>query len=299
MLGQRNVYLLPTGAGWMLALVLLVLLVTSINFQLNLGYLTTFVLASSASASVWLGHATLRGLALRLAPPEPVCVGDSAALVLQLGNARASARRAIAAALHAGGPWCWCDVPARGTASVSLAFSPAQRGLQPLPLLLLRTLYPLGIFRIWALWQPAAQILVYPRPETSAPALPAGPPLPGDASSSSGRDALEYEGVRAWRRGDPLRLVAWKKAARTLASGSGELVSRDSAQTRQQQLWLDYAATGLAEREARLSRLAAWVLQADRLGLAYGLRLPGRELAQASGAAQRLRCLEALALYQD
>ncbi|MBP8225485.1 MAG: DUF58 domain-containing protein, partial [Acidovorax sp.] len=41
-LTQRNVYILPTGAGWMLALTLVVLLIASINFQLNLGYLLTF-----------------------------------------------------------------------------------------------------------------------------------------------------------------------------------------------------------------------------------------------------------------
>ena len=44
-LTQRNVYILPTGSGWMLALTLLVLLIASINFQLNLGYLLTFLLA--------------------------------------------------------------------------------------------------------------------------------------------------------------------------------------------------------------------------------------------------------------
>lgn len=34
---------------------------------------------------------------------------------------------------------------------------------------------------------------------------------------------------------------------------------------------------------------------ADEQGLDYGLRLPGVEIKPASGPAQRLRCLEALA----
>ena len=38
------------------------------------------------------------------------------------------------------------------------------------------------------------------------------------------------------------------------------------------------------------------VLMADRLGLDYGLRLPGGEIAPDTGAAHRRRCLEALAL---
>ena len=46
-LTQRNVYILPTPAGWMLALTLLILLLASINYQLNLGYVLTFMLAGA------------------------------------------------------------------------------------------------------------------------------------------------------------------------------------------------------------------------------------------------------------
>jgi len=78
-LTQNNIFLLPTGAGWMLALTLLVLLIASINFQLNLGYLLTFLLAGSAAAGVVMGHNSLRGLQLRLLPPEPCFQGHGAA----------------------------------------------------------------------------------------------------------------------------------------------------------------------------------------------------------------------------
>ena len=78
--------------------------------------------------------------------------------------------------------------------------------------------------------------------------------------------------------------------------GRDDLVSRDALSTQRQQLWLDFAHTGAADLEARLSRLAAWVLMADRLGLDYGLRLPGREIAPDQGPTHQRRCLEALAL---
>jgi uncharacterized protein (DUF58 family) len=97
--------------------------------------------------------------------------------------------------------------------------------------------------------------------------------------------------VRGYRRGDPLKLVVWKKAAK-----SDELVSRDTMQSQRHELWLDFAQTGLADREAGLSRLAAWVLQADRLGQDYGLRLPAMQIPSGNGEAHRRRCLEALAL---
>ena len=101
----------------------------------------------------------------------------------------------------------------------------------------------------------------------------------------------EPDGLRAYRRGDALKTIVWKKAAKT-----GELVSRDTQQAQRHELWLDFAHTGLTEPEARLSRLCAWVLAADRLGVDYGLRLPGLDIAPATGAAHRLACLEALAL---
>ena len=296
LLTQRNVYILPTGPGWMLALTLLVLLIASINFQLNLGYLLTFLLAGSAVVGMHICHATLRGLTLHLAPPEPQFLGHSTLLQVQLASERRSPRFGIALAVHGSGHWAWTDVPAQGNAQVEVAFTPTRRGLHRVPTLTAETRFPLGTFRVWTVWRPAAQVLVYPAPEAGAPPLPPGTPHPGGAGSASSQGAGEFEGVRAYRRGDPLQLVVWKKAAQALASGSDALVSRDAQHTQRHALWLSPERTGLSDPEARISRLTAWVLQADRLGLDYGLRLPGTEIAQGSGAAQRQRCLEALAL---
>ena len=69
-LTQRNVYILPTGAGWMLAATLLVLLVASINYQLNLGYLVTFLLTGCSVVGMHVCHANLRGLAMHLIAPH-------------------------------------------------------------------------------------------------------------------------------------------------------------------------------------------------------------------------------------
>ena len=295
-LTQRNVYILPTGAGWMLALTLLVLLVASINFQLNLGYLLTFLLAGSAVAGMHFCHATLRGLSLHLKPPEPHFLGQGAVLQVQLASERRTPRVSIALAVYGSGHWAWTDVPAQGIAHVEVAFTPARRGLHRVPTLTAETRYPLGTFRVWTMWRPAAEVLVYPAPEPGAPPLPPGEPRAGGTGSAPTHGTGDFEGVRAYRRGDPRQLVVWKKAAQALASGSDALVSRDAQQSQRHELWLDTAHTGLADPEARLSRLTAWVLQADRLGLNYGLRLPGREIAQDSGPAHRRNCLEALAL---
>lgn len=299
-LTQRNVYILPTGSGWMLALTLIVLLIASINFQLNLGYLLTFLLAGSAVVGMHICHANLRGLTLHLKAPEPHFLGTSTSFEVQLSSERKSARYGIALAVHGPGKephhWAWTDVPAQGQSCVQVAFRPDRRGLHRVPTLTAETRFPLGTFRVWTYWRPAAQVLVYPAPETPAPPLPPGEPRASGTGSAQSQGIGEFDGVRAYRRGDPLKLVVWKKAAKSLGTGTDDLVSRDAQQAQRHELWLDLVRTSLTDPEARISRLTAWVLQADRLGLDYGLRLPGVEMAPSSGAAHRRACLEALAL---
>lgn len=291
-LSQRNVYILPTRAGWVYALTLLVMLLASINYQLNLGYGLTFLLCGAGLVTMHQTHSNLRGLTLRVKPPTPVFAGEAATLEVVLDNP-AELRYGIGLGLWGGGHqgMAWLDVPAQGSASSRLAFVPARRGLQPLPTLMAETNFPLGLFRAWTVWRPAVQALAYPRPEQPAPPLPGAQPVPGGAVQALAASGGEFDGVRAWRRGDSLRQVVWKKVAH-----SGELVSRDTRTSASRELWLDEALAQLPETEARLSRLAAWVLAAEHLGLRFGLRLAGQELACGSGELQRRAALEALAL---
>lgn len=299
-LTQRNVYILPTRAGLMLAATVGVLLVGSINYQLNLGYGLTFLLAGSVLAGMHLGHGTLRGLRLSLAAPAPVFAGDAATVAVTLSSQARAPRHAIGlatlAAAAPGPAWAWCEVPAQGRCTVQVAFAPRGRGRHPLPLLTAETRFPLGAFRVWTLWRPAATVLVYPTPEPAPPPLPVGEhgQDPAHARPRQRPDGLgEFDGVRPWRAGDPLRRIAWKKVAQ-----ADMLVSRDDPAARPLALWLDLAQArqGGLDLERGLSRLAAWVLQAERLGLDYGLRLPGAQIAPTQGEAHQRQCLEALAL---
>ncbi len=298
-LQHGNLYLLPTRAGWMLALTLLLILLGSINYQLNLGYLLTFMLAGSAAAGVWVGHRNLAGLQLSLHLGEPVFAGQSAAIEIQLHNPSRRARYAV------GLQWLdsstasdvWADVGAQDQHTVHLAYPTQRRGRHSLPALRVQSVFPLGTFRVWNWWRPVAQLWVYPAPETPAPPLPLGAHADdGPAQRQAGnRHSDEAQDVRPYRRGDPLKWVLWKKAARLAGSAQPQWLSRDFGHPSTAELWLDASRCGLADEEARRARLCAWVLQAEAQGLRYGLRLPGLEIAPDHGPAQRRRCLEALA----
>ncbi len=295
-LTQRNVYILPTGPGFMLGLTLLVLLVASINYQLNLGYLLTFLLTGCAVVGMHVCHGTLRGLTMHLIAPDAQFAGASVPFGVQLTSQKRTIRHGIGLAVLGSQHWSWTDVPAQGSAKVQLAFPAPSRGRHPVPTLTAETRFPLGTFRVWTVWRPAAQVLIYPQPEAHPPPLPSGEPQAGAATTTQRHDTGEFDGVRAYRRGDPLKLVVWKKLAK-----ADELVSRDAQQLQGQELWLDIEKAaqppGAPHLEQQLSRLCAWVLLAEKLDLRYGLRLGAQEIAPSNGDAHKTACLQALATY--
>ena len=181
-LTQSNVYILPSRAGWAMLVTLIVLLVAAINYQLNLGYLLTFLLAGSAAASMVVGHGNLRGLQLSLqtamsARDHGGCFAHAPCpLHFKLHNSRRTRRWGIGLALHQSrqsadhsNAWSWVDVPEQGSTAVQLSFMPQQRGLHDFPPVSILTRYPLGTFRVWALWRPKTPVWVYPAPEANAP----------------------------------------------------------------------------------------------------------------------------------
>jgi uncharacterized protein (DUF58 family) len=298
-LTQRNVYILPTSAGWMFAGTLLILLVASINYQLNLGYLLTFLLAGAGVVSMHVTHNTLRGLQFHLRTTEPRFAGEAALVEAVLSSDARRARHGVGLRMAGAGTdtWTWVDVPPLGQTSARLSFVPAMRGRHRVPTIMIETRFPLGLFRAWSVWRPAAQVLVYPTPERPAAPLPTSRPVPGGPTQVRSTEGGEIEGVRAYRRGDPMKRVVWKKAAKAMDTG-GELVCRDTSASTASELWLDWQQAPGADPEARLSRLTAWVLLTDRMGGRYGLTLPGRDLPPGSGEAHRRECLEVLATWR-
>jgi uncharacterized protein (DUF58 family) len=62
-------------------------------------------------------------------------------------------------------------------------------------------------------------------------------------------------------------------------------------------VWLDWDTLPGQDTETRLSVLTRWVLDAERDGMLYGLRLPEKSFAPANGEHHQHECLRALALF--
>jgi uncharacterized protein (DUF58 family) len=225
---------------------------------------------------------------------EPVFAGESAQFRLYLDGRSSYDRPAILARHVAAGSQFVVDIPAQGAAEVVLAVPARRRGWLMLGRVLLETRFPLGLFRAWSYVEPDARCLVYPQPERSPLPRPVAEAAAGALrSQATGND--DFSGLRAYQLSDSPRHVAWKAAAR-----SEDMLTKQFTGEAAAELWLDWrllpAALGL---EQRLSRLAGWVLAAERAGAFYGLRLPGVEMAPARGESHAAACLQALALYQN
>ena len=75
---QRRIFILPTRQGYVFALTLLVMLLASINYQLSLGFILTFLLASMAGVAMLHTWRNLAHLKLRPGRCDPVFAGEAA-----------------------------------------------------------------------------------------------------------------------------------------------------------------------------------------------------------------------------
>jgi uncharacterized protein (DUF58 family) len=62
---------------------------------------------------------------------------------------------------------------------------------------------------------------------------------------------------------------------------------------------LDFSAIRFHGIEERLSQLALWVIESERVRRPYSLRLPNTDIPPAVGEAHFHRCLRALSLFPE
>lgn len=292
-LGQRRIFILPTGTGCLFAAVLVVMLIGAINYTLSLGHALVFLLAGLGLAAMVHTFRNLLGLSIAPGRVPPVHAGDVARFTIHLANARHDARRALGLRF-ATGDEVFVDLPGDGSASIDVPCPAPRRGRLDPGRLTLATRYPLGFFRAWSYPYPHLSCLVYPKPIMRPLPPPTAIDNPGFVRGDAGHE--DFAGLRPHTPSDPPRHVAWKTVARNV--DAWPLLVKHFAGGAGEELWLDWALTAdEADDEARLSLLCGWVLAAENVQLAYGLAIPGQRIPPALGAAHCDRCLEALALH--
>lgn len=291
-LGQRRVYILPTRGGLSFGVTLMLMLVGSINYNLSLGFILTFLLAGVGVVCMLHTWRNLAHVALRPGKSHPVFAGDLARFPIAVRNPGSLPRASLAIELRTRDA-VFFDIGPDLESVVETAMPAMERGMLSPGRFRIFTTYPLGLFYAWANVDLELSCMVYPKPEPGRVPLPPAQNASGEGGASgTGED--DFAGLRTYHPGDSPRRIAWKAAAR-----SDTFLTKQFSGSAAAELWLDFsdvpAALGL---EARLSRMARWVVESEAGGLRFGLRLPGLELDPATGIAHRDRCLQALALFQ-
>ena len=290
-LSQRRVYILPTRHGLSFGVAVILMLIGSINYNLSLGYVLTFLLAGLGIVSILHTFRNLAHLYVSAGRVAPVFAGDTAQFELVFENKSDFDRHSLDLACR--GARVNCDAPARAHRSITLPVKAEKRGWLQLERVTVDTRFPLGLMRAWSYVQPDTRALVYPRPD-SAPL----PPVHSDSDTgdaiSAGAGTDDFAGLRPYQASDSPRHIAWKASAR-----SELLLTKLFAGRAASELWFDWDGLPAGmHTEARLSRLARWVMLAEERGLRYALKLPGIEVPVGEGFAHRERCLKELALYR-
>jgi uncharacterized protein (DUF58 family) len=288
-LNQRNVFILPTAAGVVFSLLLLIMLITGINYQNSLIYLLTFILGAVFVAAMHQTHRNLTGLDLTVVSGGEGFPGE--ALMFRL-RASVSGHDALAIALACDD--CRLDqqhVFAASPADLSLSLTPSRRGYFRPDRIRVESRFPFGLLRAWSWLRPVTAGVVYPRP---LPAPEAASTVQDGDQSRQVRavDGNDHADIRPWREGDMSQRVLWKRFART-----GEMVIADWEGEQGSPHWLDYEAFRGVDRELRLSYLAHQVLERVQGNRPFGLNLPGQVIDPDVGRAHGNRCLKALAVF--
>ncbi|MGE5526001.1 MAG: DUF58 domain-containing protein [Rhodospirillaceae bacterium] len=288
---QRRVFILPTRLGLAFAGTLLLMLIASVNYNLSLGYVLTFLLGAMGLNTMLHTYRNLANLRVSATHSSAVFAGDRARFMVEIGNPSNYGRHAIAVTCRRD-DGALVDVAARQTALAGITVKAPRRGILRPGRLTLYTHYPLGLYRAWSYLELDLSCVVYPRPVPPGIALPTRTAAHRDGAAS-GMEEDDFAGLRPYHVGDSPRHVAWKASER-----SETLLAKQFSGRAMTECWLDWNETPSAlDIEARLSWLARWVLDAHAANIGYGLKLPGLMVPISVGELHRARCLEALALF--
>ena len=290
-LSQKNIFILPTGAGVVFGLLLVIMLLTGINYQNSLIYLTTFLLGAAFVGAMHQTHRNLSGVELTLVQPGEGFAGDDIPFRFRLKAGRDDAIAMLLSCEESG--LAPVHVQSGQSEDVTLPVHSAHRGYLRPDRVRIETRFPFGLLKAWSWLRPVSAGVVFPRP---VPAPEAFSTVEDGEESAEVRsvEGNDHADIRPWREGDLSQRVLWKRFART-----GQMVVADWEGEQGSPYWPDFNAYPGADYELRLSYLAYLVNERGRSGVRFGLNLPGQIIEPDSGPAHAARCLRVLATWGE
>jgi uncharacterized protein (DUF58 family) len=286
-----RIRLRPTRYGAMFAALLLAMLIGSSNYNNNLGFLLVFLLGGVLLVSSTTTYKNISGIRVKSWKATAVFAGDQAVFDLDIQSPDAE-KKSVTFKLGRGS--ALSDLPPTGLIRIRLSLPTAGRGILIPGPLTLSTVFPLGLVRAEILLDIDARCPVYPTPfwGEAQGAMPSAAPPEETNRRHSGTE--DFQGLRTYQPGDPIRQIAWK----TLSRGKG-LYIKEFTEPDAEAIELNWRTVPGRNIEQKLSTICGMILRLHPTRRDYGLQLPGTMLLPARGEAHKHRCLAALAAFDS
>jgi hypothetical protein len=289
-LTRDRVYIVPTKAGVIFGILLLTLLIGSINYEKNLGFVLTFLLTGIGNILLLSTWRNIAGLEIKGNDAPPIFCGGTADFSVQLINHQLLNRHSIAISQH-GIEHDIVDCKANSNQPVHFKVTGKQRGRLDAGRFRLYTEFPSGLFVAWTWLDLSMSCIVYPSPEKNI-TLPIFEHSDSGDADTSGNGIENFSHLRKYHPGDNMNRISWKATAKT-----DKLFSKEFIGTKPVTHWINWHEISARDNEHRLSIITALIINAENQQQYYGLILPDMQLAPNHGNKHFHRCLTALALF--
>ena len=291
-LTNRRLFIFPTRAGFVWLAMLILCWLVATNYENNVVFALGCLLTSVFVVSIFATYANLSRVSVRWVKMSPVFAGETAQVELLISHTGKRERIAILLAFP-GEDGVTLSLRSQESVPVSVPVKTWQRGWFDPGWLIIESVYPLGLLRVWSRLDLDIRGLVYPAPSRArkTESVSAGS---GNGELAMVEGSEDFRGLEDYRLGDSLKRVAWKPFAR----GQGMYV-KHYGDYASQDYWLAWESYPGLDTEMRLSCLCGELLDIESAHQAeqYGLKLPSVEIAPGHDDVHRQRVLRELALF--
>jgi len=289
---HERIYILPTGRGMAFLGVLLIMLLASMNYRLNLGYALSFILIGLFASSLLSTYLNLVKLTFTSVSAKDTFAGTPLVFEVKIKESGNRSRHSIEIATADSRDRIDIKRGHSSTALLSIA-SPA-RGVRNIGRITLSSDFPLGLWRGWGYIHAESIGYVYPAPEI--PVVPFQSARREGLEGSEFSDEREFKELRAYQITDNPSAIAWKTVARGGQWYTKEFEATTSANCDVEIRWEEIDRT--LSSEQRLSRMCAWLVEAEKKSLPYDIQLPGyNHQSKQRGPGAQKKHLRQLALF--
>ena len=296
-LTARNLTFRPTRWGVLYGFITILLLLSSMNYSISLGYSLSFLMMSLSIIALFHAWRNMSNLEIDTSLlSQSVFMGETIFVNVNIINKKSFPRYTINIAYPAY-PSIIEDIASINNKLFSIPINTTKRGWLHLPKLQVFSEFPIGLFRVSASLESHRAVLVYARPQppqletsqTTDPELAANLNTLLNASTGD----VEFNGHRTYQASDSMQHIDWKASSR-----HGTLLTKQFTTNRAQSVWLDWCMTEGLSFESRISKLTYAVKAFHNAQIPYGLKLPTTVFSPNLGLNHYHECLQALALLK-